>query len=156
MTEEGVAEGLLLLKGVGVGEMKESAESEKEKATREGKGTKSGKLALTEAFWQKIKDIVKQTAGKENLSCGLFLENVAPEGKRKKEGKVTEDWYQNLWEDLKKGKEPEAKPEGELAVAVLEVIGYITICPKLYIEPEERTSNMPDLHAIEPKERGRT
>ena len=57
---------------------------------------KSVKLTIKEAFWQKIKEIVKQTAQKENLSCGLLLENAAPKGKGKKEGKVTEDSYHNL------------------------------------------------------------
>ena len=79
-----------------------------------------------------------------------------PEGKGKKDGKVTEDCYQNLWEDLKKGKEPEARPKGETAAAVPEDVGYLTICPKLYNAPEERTRNMPDLHEIEPKGRGMT
>ena len=68
--------------------MEESVESEKEKATGKGKGTKSGNLTTTEDYWQRIKDIVIQIPQKENLSCGLLLENVTPEGKGKKIGKV--------------------------------------------------------------------
>ena len=38
-------------------------------------------------------------------------------------------------------------------MAVPEVVGYITICPKLYIEPEERTRTISESHVIEPEER---
>ena len=44
-TEEAIADRLILLKGLGVGEMKESVKetAEKEKAIPEGKGRKKGK-----------------------------------------------------------------------------------------------------------------